>query len=152
MKVRALAKKAFLLPNRTASPFFYANSAMGGLGLPSVENEMDAHRVTQVVKLLNSTCPTVKPAAWTQAGETMRKRLLTEDQDDAAVVHFLNQPPLIGEGGRGDLRSLWSLAHSSIKRCKCGLMLEGSEVLLTCNEKPVREKKTIHSTLMDGFK
>ena len=52
--VRGMAKKAFRLPRRTITSFFYVPWKYGGLGLPNVENDIDVGWASQVYKFFNS--------------------------------------------------------------------------------------------------
>ena len=58
-QVRSMAKKAFRLPRRTNTPYFYTHWRAGGLGLPNIEDELDVAWASQAFKYLISKDPTV---------------------------------------------------------------------------------------------
>lgn len=68
-------KKGLHLPNRTISDFLYCHQDDRGLGVPSIEDEMDIALVSQAFKFLaNERDPRVSDVARHQLTEVMCKR------------------------------------------------------------------------------
>jgi len=108
--LRSALKKGLRLPNRTISDFLYCHQDDGGLGVPSIEDEMDIALVSQAFKFLaNEKDPRVSNVAHHQLAEVMCKRTQSTDPSAEELSAFLNTTPPTGEGSRGDVRSLWSL-------------------------------------------
>ena len=73
--LRSALKKGLRLPNRTISDFLYCHQDDGGLGVPSIEDEMDIALVSQAFKFLaNERDPWVSDVARHQLTEVMCKR------------------------------------------------------------------------------
>jgi len=73
-EVRKLIKKAFRLPTRTLCAFFHLPSRLSGLGLRSVETQIECSLVSRSLKTLSSKDRLVADAAWDQLFATIVKR------------------------------------------------------------------------------
>ena len=68
-------KKAVSIPSCACSSFLYTPQALGGLGVPCIEDEMHIACVAQSFKFLADTRdPTVRQMALLQLEEVVRKR------------------------------------------------------------------------------
>ena len=138
-EVRRKIKRSFGLPMRTAGAFFHLPQRMGGLGVRSMLDSLDAATVTKTLKCLSSTDPIVSAVAWDQVGQSIHKRTGNKPQHLCDVLTFLNSPPVRGESARGDVRSLWSLARKSLAVFDCKLDCdEDNSLLLSWSTKTVR--------------
>jgi hypothetical protein len=113
--IRRKLKKSVRLPVRTISSFFHLPCSMGGLGLRSVEDCLEAAMVTRALKYLVSKDLLVSGLAWDQLKATMTKRTGEEPQNAEEILSFLNSPPPPGEYAKGDVRSVWSMVRKSLK-------------------------------------
>ena len=132
--IRKLIKVALKLPVRACTQFFYTPQALGGLGIPSVEDELHASRASQAFHFLGDTRdPAIRQIALHQLRATVEKRAPHLDSSrltDLAV--FLNSPPAQQEGNRGDLKNMWSMARDSLALCSSKLLLTDTSVSLAC--------------------
>ena len=127
--VRGMAKKAFRLPRRTTTPFFYVTWKNGGLGLPNVESDLDVGWASQVFKFLTSKDPRVVMMCARRLRDTVAARRAVKDADFDEILDFLNSRPAEGEHRKGnDVRSLFSLVRGSFHRLGATLCyVEGDE-------------------------
>jgi hypothetical protein len=109
--IRGKLKKSIRLPVRTTSSFLH----LGGLGLRSVEDCLEAAMVTRALICLVSKDLLVSGLAWDQLKVTMTKRTGEEPQNAEEILSFLNSPPPPGEYAKGDVRSVWSMVRKSLK-------------------------------------
>ncbi len=113
--IRRKLKKAIHLPVRTISSFFHLPSHMGGLGLQSVEDSLEAAIVIRVLKCLMSKDLLVLGLACDQLRATILNRTGESPEDVQQVLTFLHTPPPPGEYAKGDVRSLWSMVRKALK-------------------------------------
>ena len=73
-KIRRLAKRALRLPTRTTSAFFHTAKYHGGLGLHSLEDNLDTSRIVRSLRCLSSPDKIVQDIAWSQLTAVVRKR------------------------------------------------------------------------------
>ena len=135
--LRSALKKGLRLPGRTISDFLYCHQDDGGLGVPSIEDEMDIALVSQAFKFLaNEKDPRVSTVARHQLTEVMCKRSPTTDCSADSLSTFLNTPAPNGEGSRGDVRSLWSLVRKSLHNTRSNILLgeNGTGTKISINE------------------
>ena len=122
--LRSSLKKGLRLPGRTTSNFLYCHQDDGGLGVPSIEDEMDIALVSQAFKFLsNEKDPRVSTVARHQLAEVMSKRSQATDPSSDSLSTFRNTPAPNGEGSRGDVRSLWSLVRKSLQNTHSKILL-----------------------------
>ena len=122
--LRSSLKKGLRLPGCTTSNFLYCHQDNGGLGVPSIEDEMDIAIVSQAFKFLsNKKDPRVSTVAHHQLTEVMSKRPQATDPSSDSLSTFLNTPAPNGEGSRGDMRSLWSLVRKSLQNTHSKILL-----------------------------
>ena len=113
-QVRAMAKKAFRLPRRTATPYFYVNWHAGGLGLPNIEDEMDIAWASQAFKHLSSKDSKVIAVAVQRVKDTIAARTLTKEPTVQEALEFLNSRPEHGESRQSyDICSLYSVVRGN---------------------------------------
>eukprot|EP00731_Ephydatia_muelleri_P034304 Em0054g27a len=114
--LRGAFKQGLKLPRRTATQYFYLPQALGGLGIPSVEDEAHIARAAQAFKFLGDTRDSViREVALQQLSETVTKRARRLDPNKLEdLAEFLNTSAAPGEGRAGDLQSLWSSARASL--------------------------------------
>ena len=117
-KLRNIIKSALKLPRRTTNSFLYTANRYGGLGLYSMEDNLDVARITQFFKCLTSPDDIVKQCAWTQLSQVVGKRLKKQDISPQDMESFLNSPRPPNEGSRGDIQSLWSIVRKSLHRLR----------------------------------
>ena len=128
--VRGMVKKAFRLPRRTITSFFYVPWRNGGLGLPNVENDLDVGWASQVYKFLTSKDPKVVMMCARRLRDTIAARKAITDASFEEI--FLNSRPDEGEHRKSnDVRSLFSLVRGSFYRLGAKLCyVEGDETNL----------------------
>ncbi|KAL5509985.1 hypothetical protein EMCRGX_G005445 [Ephydatia muelleri] len=114
--LRGAFKQGLKLPRRTATQYFYLPQALGGLGIPSAEDEAHIARAAQAFKFLGDTRDSViREVALQQLSETVTKRARRLDPNKLEdLAEFLNTSAAPGEGHAGDLQSLWSSARASL--------------------------------------
>ena len=114
--LRGAFKHGLKLPRMTATQYFYLPQALGGLGIPSVEDEAHIARAAQAFKFLGDTRdPVIREVALQQLSETVTKRARRLDPNKLEdLAEFLNTSAAPGEGRAGDLQSLWSSARASL--------------------------------------
>ena len=120
-KLRNITKSALKLPHRTTNSFLQEGvccNRYGGLGLYSMEDNLDVARITQFFRCLTSPVDIVKQCAWTQLSQVVGKRLKKQDILPQDMESFLNSPPPPNEGSRGDIQSLWSILRKSLHRLR----------------------------------
>ena len=84
-KVRALMKRGVNLPRQTISEFFYTKRKYSGLGLFSIEDNLELAILSQALRCLNSPDVVVRNVARSQLQEVVRKR--TERVDPSPHIH-----------------------------------------------------------------
>ena len=127
-QVRAMAKKAFRLPRRTATPYFYVNWRAGELGLPNIEDEMDISWASQAFKHLCSKDPKVIAVAVHRVKDTIAARTPTAVPTVQDTLEFLNSRPAPGESRQSyDVRSLYSVVRGSYIKLGAKLRLNEEE-------------------------
>lgn len=139
-RVQKLVKKSMKLPKRTLGAFFHASKSHGGLGIASVEDNMDVARVTHALRCLTSPDKMVQDVARSQLTSVAKKRLKKADVQTTDIEHPLNSPSTPQEASRGDVTSLWSAVRKSLNRLSCKVRLEGAVVFLTHKELDVNAK------------
>ena len=127
--VRGMAKKAFRLPRRTITSFFYVPWKYGGLGLPNVENDIDVGWASQVYKFFNSKDQKVAVMCARRLKDTVAARRGIPNADIGDILDFLNSRPDEGEHRKSnDVRSIFSLVRGSFHRLGALLcFVEGDE-------------------------
>ena len=132
--IRAIIKRGLHLPPRTCTQYLYLSQALGGMGIPSVEDESHVARSAQAFKFLSDSRDVrVRNVAIDQLVATVAKRapyLDPTDPDHLERWLATTASPL--EGKAGDLQSLWSSVRGS-------LILTGSFIKLT------EESATLHT-------
>ncbi len=73
-EVRKKIMKAFRYPVRMISAIFHLPTSMGGLGVQSVEDNMESAMVLRALKCLNARDKLVTDTAWDQLRATITKR------------------------------------------------------------------------------
>ena len=58
-------------PDTSATPFFYANRALGGMGIGNISEEADIWTIAKGTQLLNSSDPAIQKMAFNQLSETI---------------------------------------------------------------------------------
>ena len=124
-KVRAMVKANMKLPRRTTDTFFYSPARAGGLGLPKIEDEVHIYGVSSAYRLLTlSKDPAVRDIAQQALWGTSKRRT----GDRRTPEQFLNAPPEVGEGHKGDIKSRWSRVRVSLQRCQAHISLDHSTI------------------------
>ena len=100
--LRTTIKRGLHLPPRACTKYFYLSQALGGLGIPSVEDESHVARAAQAYKFLADTRdPRVTDVALDQLKETVAKRARHLDHTTPeGLMLFINSTSLPGEGRR----------------------------------------------------
>ena len=91
--IRKKVKKALHLPTRTICAFFHLPMALGGLGLRSLQDNLEVATITRAIKVLSSKDKLVSDIAWDQLRLTIAKRTGHPPATLVVVVTFLNSPP-----------------------------------------------------------
>ena len=132
--LRAIIKQGLNLPRRTCTHYFYLPQALGGLGIPSVEDEANVARAAQAFKFLGDTRdPLIRAVALDQLAETVSKRAKHLDPTNRGdLAEFLNTTAHPGEGRAGDLHSLWSSARASLAIGDALLEITKDSAVLHC--------------------
>lgn len=127
--MRGAVKKAYRLPRRTTTPFFYVPWKHGGLGLPNVENDLDVGWASQVFKYLTSNDPKVIMMCARRLRDTIAARRAVKNASFDEILDFLNSRLDEGEYRKSnDVRSLFSLVRGSFYRLSAKLCYaEGDE-------------------------
>ena len=112
------------------SQFLYASRQHGGLGLSSLEDQLDITRVTRVVRCPSSPDRKVQDVAWDQLSAVVRKRLGRDSIADEDIQTFVNTRLESREAAKGDVKSIWSTVRKSLSNLKCEILLCGTEVKL----------------------
>ncbi len=128
--VRQRVKKSLHLPKRSISSFFHLPTKLGGLGLMSVEDSLEAAMISKAIKCLSSKDKWVNDVAWDQLQSTIAKRRSSSPQNISQVLEFINNPPPRGESCRGDVRSLWSMVRRSLIYLNCSVLWEDDRLIL----------------------
>ena len=114
--IRAVIKRRLHLPPRTCTQYLYLSQVLGGMGIPSVEDESHVARSAQAFKFLsNSRDVRVRNVAINQLVATEAKRAPYLDPTDPGHLErwlSISAGPL--EGRAGDLQSLWSAVQQSL--------------------------------------
>eukprot|EP00731_Ephydatia_muelleri_P013815 Em0007g1125a len=108
--LRSIIKRGLHLPRRTCTHYFYLSHDLGGLGIPSAEMESHAVKAGQAFKFLADTRdPYIRAVALDQLTDTVKKRARHLDPNKPEdLSEFLNNSAPPGEGGAGDMQSIWS--------------------------------------------
>ena len=130
--IRKSIKKALRLPRRTTTHLFYTSRKHGGLGVFSIEDSLDVFRATHFYKCLSCPDPTVSGCAWDQLWHTVSKRSGIPEPSDSDIESFLNSSPGRGEGGKGDVQSLWSVVRRSLRRLVVAVTVSDHAVSMEC--------------------
>ena len=153
--LRTTIKKGLRLPRRTATHYLYLPQALGGMGIPSAENEAHAAKAGQAFKFLAHTRdPYIRAVALDQLRETVAKRARHLDPNKAEhLADFLNNSAPPGEGRAGDLQSLWSHCRASLIRGGAAIELtQDSAFLLTEKQKlPWGKRKQAFQALKEAM-
>ena len=125
-------KKGIRLPARTCTDFLYLSQDLGGLGLPSVADTAHVAKACQAFKFLSDMRdPIVRAIALDQLAAACAKRARSLDPRNVAnLSSFLNTAPMLGEGERGDLRSIWSSVRSSLSFAGATISISANTALL----------------------
>ena len=111
--IRKKVKKALRLPTRTICAFFHLPTTLGGLGLRSLQDNLEVATISRAIKVLSSKDKLVSDIAWDQLRSTILKRTGQSPATSDDVISFLNSPPPHIEASRDDVRSLWSMVRFS---------------------------------------
>ena len=107
--VRALVKRGVNLPKRTISEFFYLKRKYGGLGLFSIEDNLELASLSQTLRCLNSPDAVVRDVARTQLREVVRRRTERADPSPTECATFMNNRADTARERRvRDVHSLWT--------------------------------------------
>ncbi|KAL5510008.1 hypothetical protein EMCRGX_G005472 [Ephydatia muelleri] len=108
--LRTTIKRGPHLPPRACTKYFYLSQALGGLGIPSVEDESHVARAAQVYKFLADTRdPRITDVALDQLKETVAKRARHLDRTTPeGLMLFINSTSLPGEGRRPPEPLTWN--------------------------------------------
>ena len=107
-RIRALVKKGVNLPRRAISEFFYTKRKYDGLGLFSIEDNLELATVSQTLRCLNSPDDIVRGVVRDQLREVVKKRTGKEDPSLEDCGRFINnRADTISERRRRDVHSLW---------------------------------------------
>ena len=130
--LRSIVKKGIRLPARTCTDFLYLSQDLGGLGLPSVADTAHVAKACQAFKFLSDMRdPIVRAIALDQLAAACAKRARSLDPRNVAnLSSFLNTAPMLGEGKRGDLRSIWSSVRSSLSFAGATISISVNTALL----------------------
>lgn len=133
--IRTVIKRGLHLPPRTCTQYLYLSQALGGMGIPSVEDESHVARSAQAFKFLSDSRDVrVRNVAINQLVATVAKRASYLDPTDPNhLEQWLNTSAGPLEGRAGDLQSLWSAVRQS-------LILTSSSIRLT------EESATLHTS------
>ena len=127
--VRKVVKQCLKLPRRTITSFLYTPTRQGGLGIPCVVDKLHIQMVLSAYKLLSSKNDNrEKVIAHHELQKTANIR-----RRDLTTQEFLNSLPVLGEGKRGDIKSLWSDVRVSANHCGAKFQLDRSTI--RCNDK-----------------
>ena len=150
--IREMAKKAFRLPQRTITSFFYVPWKHGGSGLPNVEGDLDVVWASQVYKFLTSKDPKVVMMCARRLRDTVAARRAVKDASFEVILDFLNSQPDEGEHRKSnDIRSLFSLVRGSFHRLGALLCyVEGDEnnLRLQIGDKLIQGTQSRQSSLL----
>ena len=135
--VRKRVKKALRLPTRTICAFFHLPTTLGGLGLHSLQDNLEVASVSRTIKVLSSKDKLVSDISWDQLKATIVKRTGHAPTTSEDVITFLNSPPPRNEASRGDVRSLWSMVRKSLQYLQLELSYEDDIFSLTHHETTV---------------
>ena len=113
-KIRQIIKGALRLPKRTIGAFIHTPNNMGGLGIPSILDNLHIARITRVLKCLNSRDKIVNDIAWSQLHHTVKQRRRLDDVQIADISDFINHPPLPRESRARVVQSIWSTVRKSL--------------------------------------
>ena len=136
-QMRRLVKKATRLPRRTVSAFFHTAKANGGLGLTTLEDNMDSTNIIRSLRCLSSPDKLIQDVAWSQVSDVVRRRCNKNDLSSVVIESFLNSPPDVGESRRSDVRSLWTVVRKSLKFLLCSIKIQDSEIFLVRDDSMV---------------
>ena len=107
--MRALVKRGVNLPKRTISEFFYLKRKYGGLGLFSIEDNLELAMLSQALRCLNSPDVVVRDVARTQLREVVGRRTERVDPSPTDCATFMNNRADTARERRvKDVHSLWT--------------------------------------------
>ena len=116
-QIRKILKPSLKLPKRTATSFLYSANKHGGVGLRSLEDDLDTARVTHFFKCLTSPDQVVTQCAWSQLSQVVIRRTNNKTPTAEDIASFLNTPPPPKESTRcSDVQSIWSIVRKSLHR------------------------------------
>ena len=143
--IRCIIKRGLRLPPRTCTKYLYLSQALGGMGIPSIEDESHLARSAQAFKFLaDSRDHRIRDVAIDQLRETMSERAPYLDPCNPDHIEmFLSTSPGTMEGRAGDLQTLWSSVRTS-------LIYTGSIISLTDTSATLRTEH--HTTTWEKRK
>ena len=152
--IRAVIKRGLHLPPRTCTQYLYLSQALGGMGIPSIEDESHVARLAQAFKFLADTRDVrVRNVAINQLVATVAKRAPTLDPTDPShLEQWLSTSAGPLEGRAGDLQSLWSAVRQSLIITSSVIRLtEESATLHTANQAITWDRrKQLYQALKEG--
>ena len=153
--LRTTIKRGLRLPPRTCTKYFYLSQALGGLGVPSAEDESHVARAAQAFKFLADTrdCR-IRDVAMDQLTETVAKRARYLDHTThEGLQFFLNTSPGPGEGRVGDLQSLWSSVRNSLVLTNATIRFtqDSATILAGRHELTWNRRKFLFQALKEGL-
>ena len=92
-QIRKILKQSLKLPKRTTTSFLYTANRHRGVGLQSLEDDLDIDRVIHFFKCLISPDQTVSQCAWVQLNQVISKRTNNKNPTPEDIASFLNTPP-----------------------------------------------------------
>ena len=151
-QMRRLVIKAMRFPRGTVTVFLHTAIANGGLGLTSLEDNMDSTNIIKSPLCLSSPDKLIQDVAWSQVSDVVRRRCNKNDLSSVDIESFLNSPPDVGESRQSDVRSLWTVVRKSFKLLLCSIQIQDSEIFLVCDDSivSVSQRKLISDMLNDA--
>ena len=152
--IRVVIKRGLHLPPRTCTQYLYLSQALGGMGIPSVEDESHVARSAQAFKFLSDTRDVrVRNVAINQLVAAVAKRAPYLDPTDPShLERWLSTSAGPLEGRAGDLQSLWSAVRQSLILTSSFIRLtEESATLHTAKHTITWDRrKLLYQTLKEG--
>ena len=153
--LRTTIKRGLHLPPRTCTKYLYLSQALGGLGVPSAEDESHVSRAAQAFKYLADTRDRrIRGVALDQLSETVAKRARQLDHTTHEGLHlFLNSSPGPGEGRAGDLQTLWSAVRNSLVLTNATICLSQDSATISIGRHKLSwdKRKLLSQTLKTGL-
>ncbi|KAL5509854.1 hypothetical protein EMCRGX_G005293 [Ephydatia muelleri] len=140
--LRTNIKRGLHLPPRTCTKYFYLSQALGGLGIPSAEDESHVARAAQAFKYLADTRDRrIRSVALDQLTETVAKRAQDLDHTTHQGLYlFLNTSPGPGEGRAGDLPDPVELDSATISTRQHELTWDKRKLLFHVLKKGLQDR------------